>query len=301
MSEVNYKNFDKRLPDTQYSDVLRNILNNGKFSETRQGPRAKTLMGVQMHFNLSNGFPVITDRSIKGFWQKPIGELCAFINGARTRDELAKFGCTWWDAWTSEAKTAKRGLKPGDIGPGSYGAAFHDFPTSDGGSFNQFKHLVEQINELPELRTHFITPWVPQYIVRGKGKNQKVTIAPCHGWVHVRIINSKLHLHMFQRSGDVPIGVPSNMVQYAALALMLGQLTGYEPVEYVHTISDAHIYEDQIEKIKPMLERKPLKLPTVKLSSEGKKIKDIHDFRAEHFVIEDYEPHPSISKIPVAT
>ncbi|HEX3082038.1 MAG TPA: thymidylate synthase [Candidatus Saccharimonadia bacterium] len=298
---MKYKPYEERTPDGQYKAILQRILAEGEFSTTRQGPRAKTVIGVQMHFRLDNGFPLITDRSIKTFWQKPIGELCAFINGARTRDELAAFGCTWWDAWTSEEKTSKRGLAFGDIGPGSYGAAFHDFPTADGGSFDQFKHLVEQIKELPELRTHFVTPWIPQYIVRGKGKQQKVTIAPCHGWVHVRIINDKLHLHMFQRSGDFPIGVPSNMVQYAALALMLESLTGYEAVEYVHTISDAHIYEDQIEYLTPMLDRESLRLPTVRLTEEGKKITDIHDFRMEHFELEDYFPHPSIPKIPVAT
>jgi thymidylate synthase len=298
---INYKPISKRKPDKQYQNILKNILDNGVWSDTRQGPRAKTLIGVQMHFDLSNGFPVITDRSIESFWQKPIGELCAFINGARTRDQLAEFGVRWWDAWTTEEKTAKRGLEPGDIGPGSYGAAFHDFPTADGGSFDQYKHLVEQINELPELRTHFITPWIPQYIVRGKGKDQKVTIAPCHGWVHVRILENKLYLHMYQRAGDFPIGVPSNMIQYAALALMLGQLTGYEPTSYVHTVSDAHIYEDQIELLSPMLEREPRPFPTVNLTAEGKKIKDIHDFRGEHFELKDYDPHPSIPKIPVAT
>ncbi len=296
-----YEPFEKRTPDSQYRDILKRILAKGEWSDTRQGPRAKTLIGIQMHFRLANGFPLITDRSLQSFWQKPIGELCAFINGARTREQLAAFGCTWWDAWTTEEKTKKRGLEIGDIGPGSYGAAFHDFPTQDGGTFDQFKHLVEQINELPELRTHFVTPWIPQYIVRGKGKQQKVTIAPCHGWVHVRIFGDKLHLHMFQRSGDTPIGVPSNMIQYAALTLMLGQLTGYEPVEYVHTISDAHIYEDQIEHLTEMLGREPRRLPTVELTEAGKKIKDIHDFRAEHFELTDYHPHPSISKIPVAT
>jgi thymidylate synthase len=298
---VKYKPFDDRTPDSQYRDILRRILDDGQFSDTRQGPRAKTLIGVQMHFQLANGFPLITDRSLKSFWRKPIGELCAFINGARTRSELEAFGVNWWGAWTSEEKTAKRGLAPGDIGPGSYGAAFHDFPTSDGGHFDQFKHLVEQIKELPELRTHFVTPWIPQYIVRGEGKQQKVTIAPCHGWVHVRVFGGKLHLHMFQRSGDVPIGVPSNMVQYAALALMLEHLTGFDATEYVHTISDAHVYEDQIEFLGLMLEREPLRLPTVQLTEEGKQVKDIHDFRGEHFELLDYAPHASIPKIPVAT
>jgi thymidylate synthase len=254
-----------------------------------------------MHFKFENGFPLITDRSLQSFWKKPIGELCAFINGARTTDELAEFGCTWWGVWTSKEKTEKRGLKEGDIGPGSYGAAFHDFPTSEGKPFNQFKHLIEQINELPELRTHFITPWIPQYIVRGKGKFQKVTIAPCHGWIHVRILNKKLHLHMYQRSGDLPIGVPSNMIQYSALAIMIGHLTGYKPTEYIHTISDAHIYEDQLDRVKEMLKRKSLPFPTVKLTDEGKQVKSIFDFRAEHFELTDYFPHPSIANIPVAT
>jgi thymidylate synthase len=106
---------------------------------------------------------------------------------------------------------------------------------------------------------------------------------------------------MFQRSGDVPIGVPSNMAQYAALALMLGHLTGYEPYEYVHTISDAHIYEDQMDKVEQMFQREPRRFPTVRLTTEGKKVKDIHDFRGEHFEIADYDPHPAITKIPVAT
>src|SRR3989344_5788797 len=291
----------ERRPDHQYQDMLKNILENGVFSPIRQGPAAKTLIGQQMHFDLSNGFPVITERSVAGFWRKPIDELCAFINGERTRDGLAKYGVMWWDQWTTAAKSQKRGLQPGDIGPGSYGAAFHDFPTADGGSFDQFKHLVEQIKELPELRTHFVTPWIPQYIVRGKGKQQKVTLAPCHGWIHVRIIDGGLYLHMFQRSGDVPIGVPSNMIQYAALALMLEHLTGYEARQYVHTISDAHIYEDQIEHIKEVIARDPKPFPTVQLTEEGKKVTDIHDFRGEHFEVTDYDPHPAIKGIPVAT
>lgn len=298
---MTYKPYDQRTPDSQYRDTLKKIYDSGEFSETRQGPRAKTLIGVQMHFQLDNGFPLITDRSISSFWHKPIDELCDFMNGVRTREGLKEYGVTWWDEWTTEEKCRKRGLEPGDIGPGSYGAAFHDFPTAEGGGFDQFKHLAEQIKELPELRTHFVTPWIPQYIVRGQGKKQKVTLAPCHGWIHVRVINQRLHLHMFQRSGDFPIGVPSNMVQYAALALILEHLTGYKAAEFVHTVSDAHIYEDQIDKILPLFEREPLRLPTVHLTAEGKKVQDIHDFRAAHFELSDYHPHPGIPKIPVAT
>ena len=224
---MRYEPYDRRTPDSQYRDLLARVLEHGEKTPTRQGPPALTLLQQTMRFDLANGFPVITDRSIASFWRKPIGELCAFINGATTLDELRAFGCDWWDDWATEEKTAKRGLPPGDIGPGSYGGAFHDFPTSEGPAFDQFQHLVEQITELPADRTHFVSPWIPQYQVRGHGKTPRTTIAPCHGWVHVRILNDRLHLHMFQRSGDVPVGVPSNMVQYAALALMLEQLTGF--------------------------------------------------------------------------
>jgi len=287
-----YDPFDQRKPDSQYRDLLHRILEGGEKTPTRQGPYALTLMQQTMRFPLANGFPVITERSIASFWRKPIGELCAFINGATTLEDLREFGCDWWDAWATEAKTAKRGLPPGDIGPGSYGGAFHDFPTSEGPGFDQFRHLVEQIHELPADRTHFVSPWIPQYQVRGTGKTPRTTIAPCHGWVHVRILNDRLHLHMYQRSGDVPVGVPSNMVQYAALMLMLAQLTGYQPATYYHTISDAHIYEDQIEVVRSLVEREPRRLPTVVLTEAGRAVSDIHDFRAEHFELTDYDPHP---------
>jgi thymidylate synthase len=254
-----------------------------------------------MAFPLAHGFPLIVERSIRSFWRKPIGELCAFINGVTTAEELTRFGCDWWSRWTTREKTEPKGLAAGDIGPGSYGAAFHDFPTSDGKAFNQFEHLVEQIGELPSDRTHFVTPWIPQYQVRGKNKSPRTTISPCHGWVHVRVMNGRLHLHMFQRSGDLPVGVPANMIQYAALTLMLEHLTGYPAASYYHTISDAHIYKDQVPYVEEMLRREPRRLPTVQLTDEAREtVRDIHDFRAQHFELSDYDPHPSIAGIPVS-
>jgi thymidylate synthase len=297
---MRYRPFDEREPDGQYRALLGRIAADGIPVPTRQGPKALTLMQQTMHFELANGFPVITERSMKSFWRKPIGELCAFINGATTLEEFAAFGCDWWDAWATPEKTARRGLPPGDLGPGSYGGAFRRFPTAEGGEFDQFRHLVEQLTELPADRTHFVSPWIPQYQVRGAGKTPQTTIAPCHGWVHVRVLDGGLHLHMFQRSGDMPVGVPANMVQYAALALMLEQLTGIEAVAYYHTISDAHIYDDQLEHVRVMLARESRRLPTVTLTDAGRQVTDIHDFRAEHFEIADYEPHPFIGRIPVS-
>ena len=304
---MNIKPLAERTPDAQYQRLLRDILEKGERTISQQGVDALTLIGpAPIRFRVNNGFPIINERNMAPkiserlpvtVWQQAIAEICAFINGVRTVEGLEKFGCYWWKMWCTKEKCEKRGLVEGDLGPGSYGAAFHDFPTAEGPAFNQFKHIIEQIKEEPQLRTHFISPWVPQYIGRGKGKQQKVVVAPCHGWVHLRVINGKLSLHMFQRSADVPVGVPSNMVQYASLLLMIAQVTGLEPYEYVHSFSDAHIYVDQIPAVETMLAREPRKLATMKIDPT---IKDLFAFRKEHFTVEDYDPHPGIKGIPVA-
>jgi len=302
-----YKPYSERSPDAQYQRLLRDILAKGVRSPSQQGTDAITLIGPEpIRFKLENGFPIINERNMNPkvsenlkvtVWQQAIAEICAFINGAHTLEDLEKFGCFWWSAWATPEKCAKRGLATGDLGPGSYGPAFHDFPTVDGNSFNQWKHVVEQIIEEPQLRTHFISPWVPQYIGRGKGKQQKVIVAPCHGWVHLRVIDGKLTLHMFQRSADVPVGVPSNMIQYAALLLAIAHVTKTIPYEYVHSFSDAHIYVDQVPAVETMLSREPRALATVSLNTEKT---DLFDFRKEDFTLSDYNPHPGIKGIPVA-
>lgn len=298
---------EKRTPDSQYQRLLRDILEKGVRVISQQGVDALTLMGPNpLHFKFENGFPIINERNMAPkeserlpvtVWQQAIAEIIGFINGARTQKELESYGCSWWKSWVTKEKCEKRGLEEGDLGPGSYGAAFHDFPTSEGMPFNQFKHIIEQIKEEPQLRTHFVTPWIPQYTGRGKGKTQKVVVCPCHGWVHLRVLNGKLTLHMFQRSADVPVGVPSNMVQYMALLMMIAQVTGLEPYEYVHSFSDAHIYVDQVPAVETMLAREPKKLATVTLNPEKK---DLFAFRKEDFSLSDYDPHPGIKAIPVA-
>jgi thymidylate synthase len=298
---MEYLPYDQRPVSLEYRRVLGHILQSGTATRTRQGVDALTVMQQTMSFPLAQGFPVITERSIKSFWRKPIGELCAFINGATTLREFEEFGVDWWGPWATPEKTLKKGIEPGGIGPGSYGGAFRSYPTPGGQPFDQFRHVVEQLRELPELRTHFVDPWIAPYQVRGEGKQPKATIAPCHGWVHVRVLDGGLHVHMMQRSGDVPVGVPANMIQYAALALMLEQLTGYRAVAYYHTISDAHVYADQVDAVRAMLATEPRPLPTVTLNEAGRAVTDIHDFRADHFDLADYHPHPPIGSIPVAT
>lgn len=283
----------------QYRRALQDILDRGVWTPTRQGVRALTALQVVMRFNLDRGFPVITERDIGRFWRKPIAEICAFINGATTVDQLQEFGCDWWEAWTTPDKTQSKGLPPGDIGPGSYGAAFKAFPMPDGRVFDQFSNLVEQLRSHPGDRTHFVSPWIPYYQYRGAGLGRKTTVSPCHGWVHVRVLGGQLHLHLYQRSGDFPIGVPSNMVQYAALTLMLASLTGHAPGWFYHTVSDAHIYEDQLPAVREMLAREPLGLPMVTLNAVGDNVGSISEFRAEHFDLHNYRAHPAL-RVPVA-
>lgn len=290
--------FSDRTIDTQYRDRLRLILEEGELvKDTQQGVGAITYMAPPpMRFRLDNGAPLITERNVP-FWHGAVGELFAFINGARTLKELESFGCKWWDKWLTAGKCAKRGLEAGDNGPGSYGAAFHDFPTTEGQTFNQFAEILKQIEEEPQLRSHIITPWIPQYTIRRRGRQQKVVVTPCHGWIQIRIMNNKLTLHMVQMKADMPVGVPSNMIQYAALTLALAHATGYKAHEYIHSFSDAHIYENQVDVVREMLSREPRRLPTLTLNTDKK---DIFAIRPDDFVISDYDPHPGIREIPVA-
>jgi thymidylate synthase len=294
-----YNLHQSRVSDTQYRDNLKLILKKGKQVGSRQGKKClRYIAPPPMHFRLSNGFPLITERSLEANWWKGIGELCAFINGVRTLAGLQGYGVSWWKQWATLDKCTKRGLPEGDLGPGSYGAAFHDFPTGDGNTLNQYQHLLEQIIDEPELRTHFVSPWIPQFNMRGQGKVHGAVVSPCHGWVHVfSDEDRKMTLHMFQRSADFPVGVPFNMVQYAALLMMIARATDYEPYEVIFSYSDAHIYEDQIPHVEKMLRRAPRRLPTVRMRPE----EDFFAYRGENFTLADYKAHPAINDMPVAT
>jgi len=285
-----YKPFDERTPDTQYQDRLRSILMNGELvGSTAQGVGAFTCFGTlpPMVFNLSNGVPFITERKI-GFWKKAVAEIIAFINGARTIDEIESYGCNFWEDYRGGG--TELGLEPDDMGPGSYGAAFHDFEKPDGGTLNQFEQLLEQIQKYPNMRTHLVTPWKPYYTARGI--NRKVIVAPCHGWLHFRVIDGKLHMRMDQRSADMPVGVPSNMIQYSALLLMMCQVTNYPPGNYVHSFSDAHIYEDQVEKVRELVTRNARRFPILRIDPT---VKNLFDFRTEHFSLDEYTPHSAMN------
>lgn len=307
----------EREPDYQYHELLERIRKTGRLAMSGMDERSYEVLGHQMRFDfVEGGFPLITERDlsmpsgkkyvenhqpdtghrpITGPAKQGLAEIIAFMNGARTQEELEAYGCKFWKPWTSDPeKAAKRGLELGDLGPGSYGAAFHDFPTSEGVPFNQYRTLVDEINHRPELRTHIITPFIPQYIRRTPDIQQKVLIVPCHGLQHynVDVENRELSLVHWQRSADVPIGLPFNMVHYAALTMMVGQVTGLRPKELVFQISNAHMYEQHAGKVDELLEREPRPFPVLKLDPS---IKRLEDFRVEHFSIEEYNPHPPMN------
>ena len=304
---MQYIAFDERAPDTQYRDLLTRIILEGEDVDSQQEARARRIIGHTMRFRLDNGFPLITERDMSGgaksVFNQTLGEMRAFwLMGARTLRQLEAEGCHFWAPWGTEEKCRKRGLESGDLGPGSYGPALRAFPTEDGTPFDQVRHVLEQAAQLPHLRTHFISPWIPQYIGRGtdtktgKKKQQRVVVAPCHGWVHL-FLNPEtktLKLHHFQRSGDVPVGVACNLIGYAALTMMFAAALGYEPVEYIHTISDAHIYLEQMPEVEAMLATEPQRFPTVTLDPN---VKDFFQFVPEHFTLEDYHPRLSRRRI----
>lgn len=287
--------YSQRTPDTQYRELLQKILTEGVEVTPIQGEKSRMILGHQMRFSLANGFPMITERDLSGkFMKGALGEHIAFLHGARTHEELTQYGCPWWKRWVTAERCAIFGLPEGDLGPGSYGPAWAAFPTAEGALFNQIEHVVRQIKERPQLRTHVISPWIPQYTIQHSGlPPRKVVVAPCHGYLHILVFpeTKEISVHHFQRSGDIPVGVVFNMMQYAAFTLMLARVTGYTPKELVYTISDAHIYESQIKKVQELLAREPRAFPTVQVDPA---ITDIFDFRPEHFTVTDYYPHEAM-------
>jgi len=288
------KTLEQKTVDTQYRDLLARIMKEGHEVKPIHGEKARMITGLQLRYDLSNGFPLIPDRDLSKLMKGALSEHFAFLHGARTQKELEEWGCKWWSRWVTPEKCAIFGLPAGDLGPGSYGPAWAAFPTAEGKPFNQIIEVIRQLKERPYLRTHIITPWIPQYAIQHSGLTRKVVVAPCHGYIHILAFpeTKEITVHHFQRSGDMPVGVPFNIIQYAAFTLMIAQIMGYTPKEYIHTISDAHIYESQYSYVEELLKREPKKLPTVTLDPS---ITDIMNFRPEHFKLSEYDPNPAMT------
>ncbi len=293
---IDYLPMEERIPNWNYHELLSTILQKGKKKRVIHGEYAYTLKGHLMRFDMKNGFPVITERKIsEKMFKGALGEHIGFMHGARTLEQLEAFGCpkSFWERWVTKEKCGIFGLNEGDLGDGSYGAAWANFPTNDGRSFNQIKNLIDQIKERPFLRTHEITPWIPFYTASLNPEfPRRVVVAPCHGWIHLHVDedDKTLAIEHRQRSADAPVGLVFNLIQYASFGLMVAQMLGYEFTELIYYITDAHIYESQMRDghIEKLLSSEPKKFGTVYVDES---IKNLLDFRPEHFVLKEYEAH----------
>lgn len=315
---VKYLPYEDRPTNSEYYNALRRIWDEGttRNPEFHNGTVIKFFTNV-MKFNMREGFPIITERKIStanGDSEKmmrwAIAEIIGFIHGATTLSELEKFGLPkfWWRRWVESSHIqSSDGIKyfnlpETDIGEHlgrfSYGGIWGRFPTMDGGETNQWENVILQMIKSPTAFTHRVTNWYPPGIIapKGQGKRQ-VVVAPCHGDVQIELDpeNRILTLIHLQRSADVPVGVPYNMIHYPAIGMMLACVLGYTFETYHHVMIDSHFYvEKQEENVKILLTREPMRLPTVTLDFEptGDPVKDFFAIRPEHFHLSDYYSHP---------
>ena len=266
----------------QYLDLINHIQKNGIAKTDRTGTGTKSVFGHQMRFDLSKGFPLVTTKKIH--IKSVVHELLWFLKGDTNIDYLQKNGVRIWNEWADEN---------GDLGP-VYGRQWRNW-NSEG--VDQIKEMIEMIKTNPDSRRIIVSAWNPSVMPNASESfsqnvaNNKAALPPCHAFFQCYIANGKLSIQLYQRSADVFLGVPFNIASYALLAIMLAQVTGYEPGEFVHTFGDAHIYKNHKKQIEEQLLRKPKKLPKVKLNP---KIKNLLDFKYDDVEIIDYDPYPLI-------
>jgi thymidylate synthase len=285
----------------QYLDVVKGILEQGQGKGGPQAVGTLAKVGVQMRFDLDEGFPLITSRSLKGSWKALRAELLWILSGSTQLEDLHKYGVHFWDVWGEAKNTEPYGRKAGDLGP-IYGHQWRNFGATmnPDGSYNkdgrdQISSLLHGLKTNPDYRRHLVTTWNPNDF-NGPDGSERVFIAPCHGTFQIVHFNGELTMHHTQRSGDVPIGIPFNIAEYALLLHMIAQVTGYKAKWLVHTISDAHIYEDQIPAMRELITREPKPLPQIRLNPD---VKDLFSFQLDDIELLNYDPHPPIKDIPV--
>jgi len=269
----------------QYLDALRHILEKGADRKDRTGTGTRAVFGMQMRFNMKEGFPAVTTKKLAFNSMK--AELLWFIKGSSDAKELQKLGCHIWDANAEADYWKPKARFPGDLGR-IYGVQWRKWKT-DGKEIDQLAEAIRLIKEEPDSRRIIVNAWNP-------GELDQMALPPCHMFFQFFVDNNKLSLQMYQRSCDMFLGVPFNIASYSLLLHMVAQVTNKKPYEFVHTLGDAHIYHNHFEQVKEQLTRKPLPLPQLKLNP---KIKDIDDFKIEDIELVNYKFHPTI-KAPMA-
>lgn len=259
----------------QYIDLIKHVLENGTLKGDRTGTGTKSVFGYQMRFNLADGFPLLTTKKLH--LKSIIYELLWFLAGDTNVKYLQDHGVRIWNEWADEN---------GDLGP-VYGHQWRAWPDHNGGTIDQITELIEQIKNTPDSRRLIVSAWNVADVPNMK-------LPPCHSLFQFYVADGKISLQLYQRSADIFLGVPFNIASYALLLMMVAQVTGLQPGEFVHTLGDAHIYTNHFEQVREQITREPRALPKMKINPD---VKSIFDFKFEDFELVDYNPHPHIKGV----
>lgn len=261
----------------QYLDLMRHVRDQGVFKADRTGTGTYSVFGHQMRFDLSQGFPAVTTKKLH--LKSIIHELLWFLSGNTNIAYLKENGVSIWDEWADEK---------GELGP-VYGYQWRSWPTADGQHIDQIQQLIAQLKASPDSRRHIISAWNVACI-------EEMALPPCHTMFQFYVAEGKLSCQLYQRSADIFLGVPFNIASYALLTMMMAQVLGLQPGDFVHTFGDAHLYANHMDQVELQLQRAPLSLPTMTINPD---IDDLFAFTYEDFVLQDYEHHPHIAA-PIA-
>ena len=256
----------------QYLDLLQHVLDNGTDKSDRTGTGTRSVFGYQMRFNLADGFPVLTTKKLH--LKSIIHELLWFLAGDTNIRYLKENGVRIWDEWADEN---------GDLGR-VYGAQWRSWRGANGETVDQIANVVRQIRQTPDSRRLIVSAWNPAEV-------DSMALPPCHALFQFYVANGKLSCQLYQRSADIFLGVPFNIASYALLTMMMAQVCGLQVGEFVHTLGDAHLYNNHLEQAQLQLTREPRKLPTMRINPA---VRDIFAFKFDDFELQDYDPHPHI-------
>ena len=266
----------------QYHDLVRHVLEHGAVKEDRTGTGTKSVFGYQMRFDLSEGFPMVTTKKLH--LKSIIYELLWFLKGDTNIAYLQENGVRIWNEWADPQ---------GNLGP-VYGHQWRNWNSEE---IDQIKEVIDTLKNNPDSRRMLVSAWNPSVLPDTKQSfaenvaQGKAALPPCHAFFQFYVADGKLSCQLYQRSADIFLGVPFNIASYALLTMMMAQVCGYAPGDFVHTFGDAHIYSNHLEQLELQLSREPRPLPKMILNPE---IKDIFDFTFEDFTLTDYDPHPHI-------
>ncbi len=261
----------------QYLDLMRRVIDHGAVKEDRTGTGTRSIFGHQMRFDLADGFPLVTTKKLH--LKSIVHELLWFLQGDTNVGYLKRNGVSIWNDWADA---------DGELGP-VYGAQWRSWPAADGQKIDQMTRLVADLRANPASRRHIVSAWNVAEI-------DNMALPPCHCLFQFYVADGRLSCQLYQRSADIFLGVPFNIASYALLTMMVAQVTGLRPGDFIHTFGDAHLYNNHLDQAREQLSRTPRPLPEMRIDP---KIDDLFGFSYEDFVLENYRPHPHISA-PIA-